>query len=360
MRLLIKILVILAVVLVASTAVGCVALRRGDIPYATLQERYGFENSQYADLGDGLRVHFREQGPKDAPVLLLLHGFSASTNTWVPWSNELSDTFRVVSLDLPGHGLTEAPANYRASIEAFVDLVDRFAAKENLNRFTLVGSSMGGHVAWEYGLAHAERLDGLVLVAAAGWWDDRIDRSNRPVIFQLLNNPVLGPMLRDLDTTAMARQGLQASFANPALATEQMVRRYVELSRGPGHRDILLQMTLAARDRVYATPERLAPLNALPVLILHGEKDNLVPVQYGRRFHEALPASQLQTWPNVGHLPQEEIADQSAAVLRAFLLARVHPELAPPAPVPVPPETPVPATPHAAAPAAQVLAPAAN
>jgi len=129
---------------------------------------------------------------------------------------------------------------------------------------------------------------------------------------------VLGPALRDLDNTQLVRQGLQAAFANPALVDDAMVNRYVQLSRAPGHREILLQMTLGFRERHYATAERLAALQ-MPVLILTGDTDRIVPPEHAQQFHDAIAGSQLVTFPNTGHVPQEERPDESAAVANEFL-----------------------------------------
>ena len=97
-----------------------------------------------------------------------------------------------------------------------------------------------------------------------------------------------------------------------------MVTRYVQLSRAPGHRDILLQMTLGFRDRHYATAERLGALH-MPVLILTGDTDRLVPPAHAQQFHDAITGSQLVTFEATGHIPQEERPDESATAAREFL-----------------------------------------
>jgi pimeloyl-ACP methyl ester carboxylesterase len=252
--------------------------------------------------------------------LLLIHGFSASLHTWEPWVERLGDRYRILSLDLPGHGLTRAPAGYQASMEAFRDIVAEFARAQELTRFAIAGSSMGGNVAWEYALAHPGQVEALILVDASGWEDTREETREEPTIFKLLRNPTLGPILRDLDNTRLIRQGLETSFADPAFVDETMVARYSELARAPGHRDILLQLTLGFRARNYATTERLAPLS-MPVLILWGDQDRLVPPEHAQLFREAIPQAQLIMFENVGHIPQEEVADTSATAVDEFLYA---------------------------------------
>lgn len=295
------------------------ALNRPDIPYTALESSYAGPASRYADLPGGVHMHYRDQGNSDGPVLIFVHGFSASLHTWEPWVERLGDDYRIISLDLPGHGLTRAPAGYSASMEAFVGEVRALANELQLGRFFIAGSSMGGNVAWEYALAHPEQVEGLILVDASGWPETREGLAEDPPVFKLLRNPLLGPLMRNLDSTALTRQGLQAAFFDPALANEDMVHRYVDLSRAPGHRDILLQLTLGFRERNYATRERLAPLADTPVLILQGDTDRLVPGSHAEQFHDAIAGAQLIVFENTGHVPQEELPDQSAMAARDFL-----------------------------------------
>jgi hypothetical protein len=95
------------------------ALRRPDIPFKTLEAKYANSASRYLDLPSGAHVHYRDQGNPTGPVLVLVHGFSASLHTWEPWVGLLGNQYRIISLDLPGHGLTRAPADYKPSIEAY-------------------------------------------------------------------------------------------------------------------------------------------------------------------------------------------------------------------------------------------------
>lgn len=315
------VIVVLAAVVLGG---GYLALKRPDIAYADLAATYESPASRYVDLPSGVRMHYRDEGQAaGAPTLLLIHGFSASLHTWEPWVRDLGDQYRIVTLDLPGHGLTSAPENYEASIEAFRDEVHAFTTAIGLERFAIAGSSMGGNVSWEYALAHPEQVEALILVGASGWPETRANLDQDPPIFKLLRNPTLGTILRDLDATALTRQGLHATFADSSLVDEAMVTRYVELARAPGHRDILLQMTLGFRERNYATPERLAPLANVPVLILHGDSDRIVPPEHGQQFQSAIHGAELIMFENTGHIPQEERADESAQAVRDFLY-RVH------------------------------------
>jgi pimeloyl-ACP methyl ester carboxylesterase len=160
-------------------------------------------------------------------------------------------------------------------------------------------------------------------VDASGWEETRAEFADEPQIFKLLRNPVIGPLLRDLDNSRLIRQGLEASFADHDIVDDAMVERYTLLSRAPGHRDILLQMTLGFRSRNYATAERLAALR-MPVLILTGDTDRLVPPEHARQFNDAIDGSEIVIFETTGHIPQEERPDQSAMAVREFLYRQIE------------------------------------
>lgn len=303
--------------MVVLLAAGWVLLRRPDIPYATLEQRYGYADSQYMDLPGGVRAHYRDLGPRDGPALVLVHGFSASTHAWDSWAKALSDGRRVIVLDLPGHGLTRAPLGYGPGRDGFGATVDQVTSRVGLSRFTLVGNSMGGAVAWAYALDHPDKVERLVLVDAAGW--PTANEAGSP-IFAILRHPLGRELLRDIDARPLVAQGLRAAYLDPKLVTPALVDRYVDLARAPGHRDILLSLQTGARREATATD--LARIHA-PTLILFGQDDRVIPASDGDRFHKAIPGATLILYPGVGHVPMEQIPDRSVADLKAWLDA--HP-----------------------------------
>jgi len=318
-RVLTGIIVVLAVLL----AGGWLALRRPDIPWPTLQAKYANGASRYMDLPGGLKVHYRDQGRRDGPTLVMVHGFAASLHTWEPWVQRLGSRYRIITLDLPGFGLTSAPEGYSLTRSGFVDVVDGVTTKLGVTKFVLVGNSMGGGVAWNYALKHPDRLQGLVLVDAAGWPQQRADGKDGPFIFKVLRNPVGRFLIGDLDTTAMTRAGLKDAFApTPDMVDDAMVARYVEMSRAPGHRDIILNLMGGFDPADAATKDRLSAI-AVPTLVMHGDTDKLIPVSHAALFGDAIPGSTVIIYPKVGHVPMEQIADKSAADLDAWLKAKV-------------------------------------
>jgi pimeloyl-ACP methyl ester carboxylesterase len=318
-RRLLAVLITIGVILGA----GWLTLRRDDIPYEHLEAIYANSDSRYLAFGDEMRIHFRDAGPRDAHTIILVHGFSASLHTWEPWVTNLKRDYRVITLDLPGHGLSRCIDNSQIGTQQFIDTINRVADTLKVSRFTLAGNSMGGGAAWNYALAHPDRLDGLVLVDSGGWPQDEEESDSRPIIFRLLEIGLARQVLRDLDMTPLIRDGLKNSFGDPSFVTDEMVERYASLSRAPCHRDALLNLTTGQGERREASPELLAGIT-IPTLVMHGEVDNLIPASVGEAFAAAIPGAELKLYPGIGHLPQEEIAEESAGDLRAFLSRRVY------------------------------------
>jgi pimeloyl-ACP methyl ester carboxylesterase len=284
-----------------------------DIPYATLEAKYANAQSKYMDLPGGLHVHYRDQGNPNGPPILMVHGFSASLHAWEPWVTRLGGDYRIITLDLPGHGLTRAPSSYVMSLDRFADVVDAVAQRLNLGPYVVVGNSMGGGAAWSLALRHPDHLRGLVLVDSIGW--PTPGQNKAPLIFKVLENPVGRLMMRKMDPRQFAEPGLKQAYVDRSLVTPALVDRYVDLARAPGHRAILLN----GDER--SPPITAATFKAIntPTLVMHGEADTVIPVAAGRGLASAIPGAKLITYPGVGHVPMEQIPDRSAEDLRLFL-----------------------------------------
>jgi pimeloyl-ACP methyl ester carboxylesterase len=315
MRAVLRIVLIVVAVIVVALVAGYVALLRADIPYEKLETKYANGASRFADMPGGLRVHYRDQGNPHGPAVVMVHGFSASLHAWEPWVAILGRDYRIVTLDLPGHGLTRAPAAYRPSIDGYADLVDRLAHRLNLGSYVVVGNSMGGAVAWDDALRHRQDIRGLVLVDAAGWPGER-PHGDGPLIFRILRSPIGQALVRNIDTRSMAADGLRSAYLDPALVTPVLVDRYVELSRAPGHRRILLAIVSASPEGINADSFRGL---RVPTLVMHGTKDKLIPYSDGQAFAANIPGARLVSYPGVGHVPMEQIPQRSALDLKTFL-----------------------------------------
>jgi pimeloyl-ACP methyl ester carboxylesterase len=287
-----------------------------DTPYEQLEAKYAHPDSKYVDLAGGVRVHYRDVGDPSHPTIVLVHGYGDSFTSWDAWIPVLATSYRVIALDLPGHGLTRAPDDWTPSAATFLETLDGFAKATSLPRFVLAGNSMGGGIAWGFAIAHPERVRGLVLVDAAGW--PLGETGPPPLAFRILQYRLGRWILERIDNRPLIAEGLKKDFHDPSLATEAFIDRWAAFQRAPGHRRILMKVPVG--KFVQATPDLLAKVQA-PTLVLHGESDAILPVEHGRKFAQAIPGAKLVTYPNVGHLPQIEHAEASAADVAAFVAA---------------------------------------
>ncbi len=302
--------------LAAVLVLAFVALRTPDTDPAQMRAKYGAAPSQFVDLGGGLTVHLRDEGPRDAPVIVLLHGSNDDLHTWDAWADALKDRYRVVRFDMVGHGLTGASPDRDYSAAAMVTLVGKVADRLALPRFTLAGNSMGGAVAAQYAMAHSDRLAGLVLVDAGG----APKKGNEPgnIGFKLAAMPGVNLIAQSITPRFLIERSLRQSVAVDSAVTPQVVDRFWEMLRYPGNREATMQRF--STPRATLDPARLGTIR-VPTLILWGEQDGLIGVDGARWYNHAIPGSRLVIYPAIGHLPQLEAPGPSAADVAAFLAA---------------------------------------
>ena len=308
-------------VLLLLSALGLSLSRAPDRAVQTLVARWAPPPSDFVDV-NGMVVHLRDEGPRDDSLpLLLLHGTSASLHTWEGWVRALKTQRRVISLDLPGFGLTGpfagsyAPDDYRGdSYARFVlDLMDQL----KINRAVLAGNSLGGEIAWRVATLAPQRVASLVLVDASGL---QAQPQSVPIGLLIARAPVFSQIAEWVLPRALITQGLASVYGDPAKVTTDLVDRYFELAlregnrRALGHR--LRQMT--AGDELSPPAERIDSIKQ-PTLILWGRLDKLVPLAAGQDFHRRIAGSQLVVLEGLGHVPQEEDPARTVAPVKVFL-----------------------------------------
>lgn len=284
-----------------------------------MRAKYGATPSQFIDLGGGLTVHLRDEGPRDAPVLLLLHGSNAMLQTWDGWTRRLNPRYRLIRFDFPGHGLTGADPSGGYSHVAYARLVDRVAERLGVKRFVIIGNSMGGNVAWTYAHQHPEKLAGLVLVDASG--QPEPEAQDLPLGFRIAQTPVLRDIMRHITPRSMIEEGLRKSVTNASVVTPDNIDRYWELLRYPGNRQATIDRFTTPRDPTIVGPPRLP----VPTLIMWGADDKLIPVSSANWFKQQVPEAKVIIYPAVGHLMMEEIPEKSSADLSIWLASLPRP-----------------------------------
>ncbi|MBX9748450.1 MAG: alpha/beta fold hydrolase, partial [Roseococcus sp.] len=178
-----------------------------DQPRAALEARYAAAPSQFLEV-EGLRLHLRDTGPRAAPAVIFLHGFGSSLHTWDDVAQGLEGEFRIIRLDLPGFGLTGADPTGDYTDERAAVILLAVMGRLGLERAALVGSSMGGRIAWRFAAAHPERVTRLVLMAPDGFASPGIGYEQPPRV------PLLMRALPYTLPDALLRPSLTPAYGN--------------------------------------------------------------------------------------------------------------------------------------------------
>jgi pimeloyl-ACP methyl ester carboxylesterase len=301
-----------------------------DLPRDLLIRRYANAQSQFIDVG-GVRAHVRDYtraGDKPSTMpLLLIHGSLGSLQVWDGWVAALENRYRVITVDLPGHGLTGPWPRNEYTVDAYADFVEVLADTLRLDRFAIAGHSMGGAVAWTFAATRPERVADLILVDSAGY----PAAGPAPLWLRLARLKPIGDLAVHFKPEPMLRRALLESYADPTMVTQERLQRYGDLQRFPGNRAATLQRL---RTQEPLDPTTLRHLD-LPTLILWGAKDRQVPVADAERFKKDIRNAELVVFDALGHSPMEEDPAATAAAVKKFLPAEL-PALPPPPPQPAP------------------------
>lgn len=313
--------VLIPVALLLAILIAFLALRTSDTDRDAMIAKYSGPAGAFVAGPAGQRIHYRDQGRRDGPVIILLHGSNSSLQTWEPLVQRLGAKWRIVTLDLPGHGLTGGTPDKDYSAAGMIAAVDVVAAKLRLDHFILGGNSMGGWVSWRYALAEPARVDALLLIDAAGMPlrpGEKAPPSN--IGFRVLEYPFGRWLATQITPRSLVEESLRGSVEKQAIVDDAMIDRYWELLRFPGNREATV---LRARmNREPAMAARVGQIG-VPTLILFGDRDRLINPTAAMTFNERIAGSEVVLLPGIGHLPMEESPDATAAAIDDFLTRRL-------------------------------------
>ncbi|HEY2650490.1 MAG TPA: alpha/beta fold hydrolase [Solirubrobacteraceae bacterium] len=253
------------------------------------------------------------------PLLLLIHGIGGTFENWQGVIEPLAHRHAILAPDLPGHG-GSAPGAGDYSLGALAIGLRDLLLVLGHDRATLVGHSLGGGIAMQLAYQFPQLVERLVLVSSGGL------------------GPEVSPVLRaaalpgaDLFIAATARtattagglvrHGLAAVGFRPSADVAEVARGYASLADSDRRAAFLatLRGVISARGQTVDATDRLYLTAGLPVLIVWGNRDPIIPVRHGQRAHEAIPGSRLEVFDGVGHLPHLEAPGRFVAVLERFL-----------------------------------------
>lgn len=312
------------------------SLIRPDQPVSELLPKYTNVHSQFLEI-DGMSVHVRDQGPSDAPAVLLLHGTFSSLHTWEGWVDALADRYRVITLDLPGFGLTGPQPDQDYSLQATLFLLESIRSQLSIDRWAVAGNSLGAG----YALAYAQHMPdkvwavgllngGRIRFSEAEYQARQQQISQAQTsgqgsswVRRALNEPLLRALMTQVSPQLLIRYALEDVYANPDKVTDLQVQRYQDLLRRQGNREAFLDRFAANRPIRDQLPPLTEPMPAhqmtIPIMIVWGERDTWIDVERGIDLAAALPSSTLTLYPELGHVPMEEDPATTAQDFLAFL-----------------------------------------
>ncbi len=298
--------------LLALLAGVAFSLYAPDKSLSDLKEEWTYDNSQFLTI-DQMPVHYRING-KGMP-LVLIHGTGASLHTWEKWTNLLEKDFKVIALDMPAFGLTGPNQTGKYSLEYYAQFLDAFLTQIGVDSCHIGGNSLGGAIAWRYTAMYPNKVKKLILLDAGGYPPENKD-DEPPLAFQLAKSPIWSKVLLTITPRSLFESSMKEVYHNDELVTEELIDRYYELYLREGNRQAFI-------DRVnnieYTDPAAIKTITA-PTLIQWGKTDVWVPLANAYKFQKDIADSELVVYDNAGHLPMEEIPEESARDAKAFLL----------------------------------------
>lgn len=322
-----KLLVIFIIFALAST----VYAQTETVP----PETFADEDGQFLDVNEAT-LYVIDRGETDAPAVMLLHGFGGSTFSWRYTIEPLVEAgYRVIAFDRPPYGLADKGTDIDYSSENYVELTAGLMDALDIESATLVGHSAGGGVITNFWLTYPERVDALVLVAGAVRTENvetfapetEASEPEQSVFAPLFNivarldpdAPAARQLVERLVTPEMIEGIVYGNYYDESLVTQEVLDGYTQSVRVDNWQGAFLKLLSTPEgitgERDYSA---LAEID-IPVLIMWGEEDAVVPYYVGQALHVYMPESELITYPLTGHLPMEEARDDFNADLVGFL-----------------------------------------
>jgi pimeloyl-ACP methyl ester carboxylesterase len=271
---------------------------------------------------DGVGLFYREAGPKDAPVVLLLHGFPTSSHMFRNLIPLLADRYHVIAPDYPGFGQSDMPdrSTFAYTFDNLANLVDSLLQSLQVERYFMYVMDYGAPVGWRIALKHPERVQGLIVQNGnayeeglkAFWdpiktyWGDGSDNSRN----------ALRPLLT-LDTTKF--QYTDGVSDRSRVSPDNWIHDQALLDR-PGNDDVQLDLFYDYRTNLPLYPKVQAFFreSAPPTLVVWGKNDVIFPAEGAHPYQRDLPDARLHLL-DTGHFALEDKLDEIVPLIRSFL-----------------------------------------
>ncbi|WP_459696239.1 alpha/beta fold hydrolase [Acidisoma sp. C75] len=270
---------------------------------------------------NGVGVFYREAGPRDAPAILLLHGYPSSSRQWDALLPLLADRYRVIAPDYPGFGHSDAPspADYTYSFDNLARTMDGLVRQLGLNRYALFMQDYGGPVGFRLAIAHPERVTSLI-VQNANAYEEGLGAKWRGIAEYWADPQAHPTQLEAFMSLKAARERHLGDSPHPERYNpDSWTDEYASLMR-PGQKEIQAALLNDYRTNIASYPAWQAWMRArqLPMLVLWGRYDPSFILPGGEAYLLDVPSAELHRL-DAGHFALDEAADEVAFLTREFL-----------------------------------------
>ncbi len=298
-------------IVAAIAALGGLVLRQTSRETSREQKEHLFVNeySRFIEV-DGYQVHYRDQG-RGEETLVLVHGIGSSLHTWEAWVERLSAHYRIISLDLPGFGLTGPKPGMDYSQRAYSNFMANFLTALGIDSCHMAGNSLGGWITWGFAIHYPEMLEKIILIDAAGYMPQKLNS----VVLNMARNPLLSKLSGVAKSRSIVRQTMREIYVDHSKVTNELVEHYYQLTLLKGNSKSFVK---CLATNFWENTHLIYRVQA-PTLILWGESDRWFGMDMAHRFKEDIPNAQLISYPGVGHVPMEEAPRISAEDALQFL-----------------------------------------
>ncbi|GFG66200.1 hydrolase [Mycobacterium kubicae] len=261
----------------------------------------------------GDRVAYRDEGAGE--VLLLIHGMGGNSNNWRKMIPVLSKNYRVIAPDLLGHGQTDKPrGDY--SLGAFAVWLRDFLDALGIPRVTVIGHSLGGGIAMQFTHQHRDYCERLILLSSGGLGGE-VNRALRlcslpgsEFVLQVAASKPVITARKALSAIKSADRDLSEHWeAHTALANPENRQAFLRT----------LRAVVDRRGQAVCALNRLHANGNVPVMIISGDQDRVIPIAHAYAAHQAMPHSRLHILPGVSHHPHTEQPEAVASLIDDFI-----------------------------------------
>jgi len=276
-----------------------------------IEAKYLEDSSSFLNI-DGVNIHYTDEGI--GPAILLLHANYANLIDWKPWVETLSPNYRIIRMDIPGHGLTEADPLNDYSMPRTVFLIETLISSLGIKQLSVVGASLGGTIGIHFTRNNPEIVDHLILVSP-GALNPRVRGSNEPAKLPKAFN-----LMTQITPRLLVKGHLTGGFGDPSNISEELITRWHDLLLKEGQRDAQM-----ARMRQYVSGDidQVIKQVKAPVLIMWGKKNKVVPVELAYEMKNLLVNShsiEMIIYESGGHQLVQELGQETAVDALEYLV----------------------------------------